>query len=357
MLDEVSTGRRPQPSDSDGVRRLAPQCPGVAGADPDVVFICVSDFPSLCVPCATAADCAGIGGTQAPCIEYGDGEGSFCGGACGAGETCPEGFVCQEATSVDGAVLSQCLPEDGVCECSAKSIVLGLATPCVHESEFGVCVGVRICTEDGLSDCDAAAPEAEVCDGDDDDCDGEVDEDTCDDGNQCTEDACLGQEGCEYVALNGVECLDGAGPLPTMELYCDMVTDGGGWTGFTTVQAHQSLGGAMECPDPASVMGIDGLGRPYTQDGAGSHTCHYTFDVPFGFTEFHLLNYKARANAGAGYTSELATADFWKMVSWNQAPLPNGYYGDIGFGTAAQSGPVATYSEVLPSGQSAVQHW
>ncbi len=36
-----------------------------------------------------------------------------------------------------------------------------------------------------------------------------TDEATCDDDNPCTDDACLGEAGCQHVALDGAECLDG----------------------------------------------------------------------------------------------------------------------------------------------------
>ncbi len=180
-----------------------------AGTDPDVVWVCISDFPTLCAPCAIGADCASsVVGTQAPCVEYGD-EGSFCGGGCGQDDDCPAGFECKGMTVVSGGTLLQCVSETGTCSCTDKSIGLALATPCSTESEFGFCEGFRTCTEYGLSACNAGDPIAEICNGLDDECDGLVDEDTCDDGNACTNDICNGTDGCEHIALDDIECPDG----------------------------------------------------------------------------------------------------------------------------------------------------
>ncbi len=118
-------------------------------------------------------------------------------------------FVCLEKDVVSGATLMQCVSVTGTCECSDKSIELGLSTPCSVESVFGTCESVRVCTDDGLSACLAGDPVAEVCNGLDDDCDVDVDEETCDDENPCTDDVCNGADGCEYIALNYIECLDG----------------------------------------------------------------------------------------------------------------------------------------------------
>jgi len=228
-------------------------CQQVGGTDPDVIFICVSDFANLCKPCATGAGCTGVGGTDDVCLDYGD-EGSFCGGACKATVDCPEGFSCTETETVDGVTLSQCVADAGVCECTATSVALALWTPCLSENEFGACEGMRVCTEDGLSGCDAGTPGAESCNGLDDDCDGEADEPDlvdgvyvplCDDGNPCTMDACDAEVGCVYEVMDGGECADG--DVCTVGDHCE---------------AGECVGLPVDCDDgnPCTDDFCDGLG-------------------------------------------------------------------------------------------------
>ncbi len=183
-------------------------CQLVAGSIPDAVFICISDFTHLCRPCATAMDCESAVGTEDVCVRYGD-EGSFCGGGCSVDEDCPWGFSCQKGVTVDGINTVQCVADAGICPCTSTAADLSLWTPCTVANEWGSCQGKRICAEQGLSDCDAALPLEESCNGIDDDCDGEADEGTCDDANLCTEDACLGEDGCQHLSLDQGECMDG----------------------------------------------------------------------------------------------------------------------------------------------------
>jgi hypothetical protein len=184
------------------------ECQQVAGTVPDVVYICVSTHANLCRPCAAGTDCKSVGGAEDVCVDY-EGAGAFCGGVCATDDDCPWGFSCLTTVTVDGIDTLQCLADAGECPCTGKSVALSLWTPCEAENEFGICDGKRVCAEEGLLECDALVPAAEVCNGLDDNCDGEVDEATCDDDNECTEDSCLAAEGCQNVALDLGECKDG----------------------------------------------------------------------------------------------------------------------------------------------------
>jgi hypothetical protein len=183
-------------------------CKSVAGTEPDLVYVCASSFANLCKPCVAGADCKSIGGIDDVCVEYGA-DGDFCGGSCSDEQPCPLGFSCDEVTTVDGFLSAQCVNEAGVCPCTQQAIDLQLWTACETTSEWGTCEGKRVCGPLGLSLCDAPNPAAESCNGEDDDCDGDFDEGTCDDDNPCSEDSCHPTEGCNHKLLNGTECMDG----------------------------------------------------------------------------------------------------------------------------------------------------
>ena len=182
-------------------------CKGVDTAGGDKAFICVSDHTNLCRPCLDQNGCKSAQGVEDVCVDYGP-DGNFCGSTCAVDEDCPEGFSCQESTTLDGATSNQCVHDSGVCPCASKSIALGLVTSCEVINVLGTCSGIRLCTEAGLTACDAVEALEDVCNGLDDNCDGTVDEAGCDDGDPCTKDTCEGEAGCGKTPLAGLPCDD-----------------------------------------------------------------------------------------------------------------------------------------------------
>jgi cysteine-rich repeat protein len=182
-------------------------CEQVNVSGGDASYICVSSFEHLCRPCLSGTDCTSET-SETACIDY-DGQGAFCGAVCELDGDCPDGFVCQDSLSTRGGTTRQCVDADGICECSALAISLGLMTSCTVTNGSGSCDGVRVCDADGLAACDAPTPTEEVCNGIDDDCDGATDDVSCDDQNPCTEDLCAGEAGCDHSIMADAPCDDG----------------------------------------------------------------------------------------------------------------------------------------------------
>ena len=148
---------------------------------------CLPTQDSLCAPCETSANCANPGDACVPL----DGA-LFCGRDCSEGNvydspagTCPPGFACMDQP--DGG--AQCVPESASCDCLPNDV--GKTRLCSQENGFGTCFGEEECTADqGWIGCTATEPLAEVCNGLDDDCDGVVDdalvepEEACENANE-----------------------------------------------------------------------------------------------------------------------------------------------------------------------------
>ncbi len=130
--------------------------------------LCVQDIEErLCLDCSVDGHCNAYGDL---CQSL---QGNFyCTKDC-TFESCPDGYTCQDITKGD-SVLHQCVPSGGTCDCTATTV--GITRLCENGNEFGVCYGHQTCLAGEVwSDCDAADPTQEVCDGRDNDCDGLTD--------------------------------------------------------------------------------------------------------------------------------------------------------------------------------------
>ena len=186
------------------------KCKGLSAFGRDLVFLCIPVSKKLCFPCVKDEQCGG-----GRCVAMGDE--SYCAVFCDDDSPCPPGFNCQ-AEGEDQV----CIPQSGFCDCLADN--LGDLKPCEEANDLGSCFGYMECDPDnGWSGCSATPPFAEVCDGQDNDCDGNIDEDfgeikPCQKENEfgsCAGvDTCLGPEGlvcqaptpaaesCDYVDNN-----------------------------------------------------------------------------------------------------------------------------------------------------------
>ncbi|MBM4321842.1 MAG: hypothetical protein FJ125_18370, partial [Deltaproteobacteria bacterium] len=139
--------------------------------------VCLPLEDPSCQLCAADLHCQ-LPGNR--CLEL-DG-GRHCGRDCAAGNLygtaagwCPEGFGCQPLPEL-GEGVAQCLPVSGSCSCRRPDEA-GATRSCLSRGELGACAGLQLCDpETGWSPCSAAPPAAEVCNGQDDDCDGALDE-------------------------------------------------------------------------------------------------------------------------------------------------------------------------------------
>ena len=181
-------------------------CKIVAQTYPDTISICVQDKTRLCLPCEIDSHCGDAGDL---CLEIGGGK--FCGRDC-AVEPCPGGYDCLEVPSTGGPV-KQCVPSTGACDCNATTV--GQVRGCLVTNELGTCFGMEHCDALlGWVDCSAAVREAELCDGLDNNCNGQPDEgfsaEPCSSENELG--TCVGTRTCQGGA--GWVC---SAPTPAKE--------------------------------------------------------------------------------------------------------------------------------------------
>ncbi|MBM4355676.1 MAG: hypothetical protein FJ109_18115, partial [Deltaproteobacteria bacterium] len=144
---------------------------------PDQVYICVPSQVNLCRPCKVSSECWANGADAGErCAVYGP-QGNYCGAPCGEDEACPFGFQCKDVLDVAGSSVQQCLSANGECPCKQAFANEGAGTTCATMNTWGTCEGERVCLATGLTPCSAPVPSQEQCDLVDNDCDGQTDED------------------------------------------------------------------------------------------------------------------------------------------------------------------------------------
>jgi hypothetical protein len=185
-------------------------CKGIQNAAQDVTFICLPSLERRCTPCQDDTQCGG-----GACLAL-DGS-DRCAPACEEAADCVTGYLCQpDATGEHTG--SFCQPATGSCTCNPTSDG-GLRT-CSVSNDTGTCLGIETCEPtNGWGACTAKAATAEACDGQDNDCNGLVDDGSLG-GGACenTVDgvgSCAGFTVC--TGLGGVAC---QGPQPEVES-CD----------------------------------------------------------------------------------------------------------------------------------------
>ncbi len=143
----------------DGVIDTGEECDDGNLVDADECNLaCQRPVADLCTPCANGSECDGA------CVVLDDGD--FCAVECRTARECPDGFVCTDVRAVSEETVRQCVPATGSC------------ADCFDPDRDGYGVG-STCTNVG--DCDQTNPNSypgavEICDGEDNDCDGKEDE-------------------------------------------------------------------------------------------------------------------------------------------------------------------------------------
>lgn len=244
------------------------ECQAATGPDGDLVYICKPLFVKNCLACETSGDCAGD-----PCMDFPP-EGQFCLRECTLQEPCPAGYICKPVSDE----LNICHPSSASCLCPPEDY--GKQEACTVQNMFGICTGFSECGgPGGWSDCNALEPTAEICDGEDNDCDGELDEST--DGFTCEvtnefgscpgEAVCKGPEGIQCTAAEPVpetcdgqdnDCdgkVDEAGAVGCTDFYQDVDKDGLGNSNAVecrcSAQAPFTAGVGGDCNDLAASVG------------------------------------------------------------------------------------------------------
>ena len=182
--------------------------------------VCSPALSNLCLPCTEDANC-GFGTDR--CVAFGNQR--FCGRDCSPtaplGTACPAGYEC---LALEPGI-EQCVPLSRSCDCTLASS--GSQRVCRVANASGICSGVETCDPtEGWVGCTARTPVPESCNGLDDDCNGFTDEDWPSLGVVCT----VGQGACAATGTwqcdpSGTDVRCGATPRPPSEERCNGIDD------------------------------------------------------------------------------------------------------------------------------------
>lgn len=180
-----------------------------ANRDVGAPNVCLPLSTLTCTACEHDNDC---GFFSDRCIPTGGIKGCLMDCSVSASE-CEGGQVCTPAISTDNVSTNVCKPAAGSCDCSPANE--GIVIPCTNENAYGSCSGYKTCRgATGWSTCDAPTPAAEVCDGQDNNCNGQSDEGLLGTVENCSGcgNTCPGQN----IAGSHAECINNQ-----CRLYCD----------------------------------------------------------------------------------------------------------------------------------------
>jgi len=196
-------------------------------------WVCVFVAETMCMPCNQDSDCINSFEIEVgQCRDFG-GPGKSCIIRCDEDADCPLTSACLDDPLNPGNTV--CLPQEE-CWCSDLATDIGAWSLCNEDLPDDGCADIVECTDDGLSDCYQPGIEPEICDGIDNNCNGEIDEfgalecdiwflDSDADGFGGNESACLceGAEG--YVPIAG-DCDDENDQVyPGAEEFCNGLDD------------------------------------------------------------------------------------------------------------------------------------